>query len=264
MTLGKNDQRSMGTDRQSQVQTIDRCRKGLCGWVFLLLLAVFPFAGAGATFTATLDPPAVAVGESAVLTLTFDSEPSSVPSPPPIPNVQIESQGTTRNMSIVNNRVSSTISYTFAVTPMQAGEFTIPALQAVVSGQTLTSQPLKLLAKQGEQLAFFKLAVPRKEVFVGEVFPVELQVYIRQGILNADNILQQFDDFSGSALKAEGVSVLRTAHARRRQLQVDGNPYQVATLVSALSALKTGALTINSMDVKFTLQIPVNSRSFFH
>src|SRR5262249_14337687 len=112
-------------------------------------------------------------------------------------------------------------------------------------------------------LAFFKLAIPRKEVFVGEVFAVELQVYIRQGILNADSILQQFDDFSGSALKAEGVSVLRTAHARRRQLQVDGNPYQVATLVSALSALKTGALTINSMDVKFTLQIPVNSRGFF-
>src|SRR5262249_53950504 len=34
------------------------------------------------------------------------------------------------------------------------------------------------------------------------------------------------------------------------------------TLVSALSALKTGTLTIDSMDVKFTLQLPVNSGRF--
>src|SRR6185369_746409 len=57
-------------------------------------------------------------------------------------------------------------------------------------------------------------------------------------------------------------SVLRMAHARRRQTQVEGNTYQVATLVSALSALKTGTLSIGSMDVKFVLQLPLSPGRF--
>jgi hypothetical protein len=77
-----------------------------------------------------------------------------------------------------------------------------------------------------------------------------------------DNIFQNFDEFNGPCLKAEGFSVLRMAHARRRQTQVEGNTYQVATLVSALSALKTGTLSIGSMDVKFVLQLPLSPGRF--
>jgi hypothetical protein len=222
---------------------------------------VFP-----ATFTATLDRGTVAVGEAATLTLSFEGgEPRNIPVPPPVDNLQIESQGTSRNLSIVNNQISSAISHSFTVIPTQPGEYTIPALQAEVGGQVLTSQPLKLVAKRGEKLAFFKLVLPRKEVYVGEVFPVELQVHIRDGVANAENILQNFDEFNGSPLKAEGFSILRTAHARRGQKQVEGSIFHVATLVTALSALKTGELTIGSIDVKFTLQLPMDQgrSSFF-
>jgi len=231
-------------------------------WAALFLFTTGWANGLAATFTATLDRATVAVGESAVLTLNFDGEPKEIPSPPAIANLQIESQGSSRSMTIVNNQVSSTISHTFTLTPLQQGEYTIPALQAEVVVQVLKSEPLKLVAKPGERLAFFKLVLPRKEVFVGEVFAIELQVYIRQGVANADNILQNFDEFNGPCLKAEGFSVLRMAHARRRQAQVEGNTYQVATLVSALSALKTGTLSIGSMDVKFVLQLALSPGRF--
>src|SRR5258707_500523 len=74
--------------------------------------------------------------------------------------------------------------------------------------------------KAGEQWAFRKLVVPRKEAFVGEVLAVELQVYIRDNVANAENILQFFDGFGGAPLKAEGFSVLKTVHGQRRAARV--------------------------------------------
>jgi len=40
---------------------------------------------------------------------------------------------------------------------------------------------------------FLKLAVPKKEVYVGEVVEVQLQLYIREGVANAQNIYQWFE-----------------------------------------------------------------------
>ena len=175
-------------------------------------------------------------------------------------------EGSSRNISIVNGQVSASISQNFALTPTQPGEYIIPALKAEVGGQVLTTQPLKLTAVKadstaadgaGEKLAFFKLFVPRKEVYVGEVLAVEFQVYVREGLANGENILQSFDQYGGCPVKAEGVSILKTAHAQRRRVRVGNATYGVATLVTSLSPVKTGPLTLGSMDVTLTLQIPL-------
>ena len=230
----------------------------------------FPTMLGAASFTATLDRETVTVGESATLSLKFEGgEPKQMPSPPPIANLQVTGQGSSRNISMDNGHFSSSLSQNFALTPTQPGVYTIPALQAQVGGQILTSPPLKLTAVKasataannaGEQLAFFKLFIPRKEVYVGEVFAVEFQVFIREGVANAENILQSFDAYAGCPIKAEGVSVLKTAHAQRRRTRVGNAIYNVATLVTSLSPVKTGSLSVGSMDVNLTLQLPVAGR----
>src|SRR4051812_17773182 len=97
-----------------------------------------------ATFTATLDRDTVAVGETATLTLTFEGgDPESLSSFD-IPNIQVESRGTSRNFSIINGQASSSVTQTLLLSPSQPGDYTIPALQARIAGQTLTSTPLKL------------------------------------------------------------------------------------------------------------------------
>ena len=204
------------------------------------------------------------------LSLKFEGgEPRQMPGLPAIANLQITSEGSSRNISILNGQVSSTVSQNLSLTPTQPGDFIIPALRAEIDGQVLTTQPLRLKAVKasasagsgsGEQLAFFKVFVPKKEVYVGEVFAVEFQVYIREGVANAENILQNFDAYGGCPLKAEGVSVLKTAHAQRRRTRAGNAIYNVATLVTSLSPVKTGTLTIGSMDVNLTLQLPVGTR----
>jgi hypothetical protein len=232
-----------------------------------LLLAFAPGRLSAATFTATLDREAVTVGETATLTLSFEGgEPKAIPTPPPQNNLQIIGQGSSRNVSIINGQVTASIAQSFALIPMQPGEYTIPALTAQVGNQVLTSQPLKLAAvkaattaadSSGDKLAFFKLFLPRKEVYVGEVFAVEFQVYVRDGLANEEEILQSFERYGGCPLKAEGFSILKTAHAQRRRARIGNSTYGVATFVSSLSPLKTGALNIGSIEVPLTLQIPL-------
>ena len=208
------------------------------------------------------------VGETATLSLTFKGgEPKSIPALPQLPNLQIAGGGSSREHAHRERPgLGQHLVQTFALTPTQPGEFIIPALKAEIGGQVLTTQPLKLTAVKadssaanaaGEKLAFFKLFVPKKEVYVGEILAVEFQVYVREGVANAENILQSFEQYGGCPLKAEGVSIFKTAHAQRRRMRAGNASYGVATLVTSLSPVKTGPLTIGSMDVTLTLQLPL-------
>jgi hypothetical protein len=246
-----------------------RSQTGLRLLFALLFLPLWsaPLVIRAASFTATLDRETVTVGETATLSLSFQGgEPKAIPALPQLPNLQIAGQGTARNMRIENGQVSASISQTFALTPTQPGEFIIPALKAEIDGKVLTTAPLKLTAVKappsaaaatGEKLAFFKLFVPKKEVYVGEILPVEFQVYVREGVANAENIWQGFDQYDGCPVKAEGVSIFKTAHAQRRRARVGNANYGVATLITSLSPVKTGPLTLGSMEVNLTLQLPL-------
>ena len=237
---------------------------------FALLVLCCPSMLIGASFTATLDRDTVAVGESAVLSLKFEGgQPTQMPSPPSLPNLQVAGGGTSRNISIVNGQYSSTISQEFSLTPMQPGQYTIPAMRAEIGGQVLTTPALKLTAVKpgasanggtGDRLAFFKVIVPRKEVYLGEVCEVQFQVYVREGVANAENILQSFESYSGCPIKAEDVTLLKTAHAQHRRMQVGNAIYYVATLVTSLAPVKPGTVSIGSMDVNLTLQLPTGNR----
>jgi hypothetical protein len=104
-----------------------------------LLLWCLPSILGAASFTATLDRETVTVGESLTLSLKFEGgEPKQMPSPPPIANLQVTSEGSSRNISIVNGQFSSSVSQNFTLTPTQPGDYTIPALRAEVGGQILT------------------------------------------------------------------------------------------------------------------------------
>ena len=240
-----------------------------------LLLWAAPSVLRAASFTATLDRDTVTVGESATLSLTFKGgQPKLIPDLPQLPNLQIAGEGSSQSMIIDNGQFSASFVQTFALTPTQPGEFVIPSLKAEIGGQVLTTTPLTLKAVKagssaangaGEQLAFFKLFVPKKEVYVGEILAVEFQVHIRDGVANGEGLLQEFERYGGCPIKAEGVSIFKTAHAQRRRARVGNANYVVTTLITSVSPVKTGPLTLGSMDVTLPLQVPLpgQPRDFF-
>ena len=246
-----------------------RSQRGLWGaFAFLAaLLWLAPAALHAASFTATLDRENVTVGESANLTLRFDGgQPAEVPSPPALPNLQISHGRPMQWQQNINGQQSFGMTLTYALTPTQPGEFNLPALRAEVGGQVLTTPPLKLTAVKaptsaadnaGDKLAFFRLLVPKKEVYAGEIVSVQLQVCVREDVANAQGILQWFQNFEACPLKAEGVSIIKTAHAQFQQGRIGNHVYGVVTFITSLSPIKTGPITLTSTEFPMTLQIPL-------
>src|SRR2546426_48518 len=62
-----------------------------------------------APFSALLDRTTIALGETATLSLTFTGgSPQNAPSPPSVPNLDIQYVGPSSQFSVINGQVSST------------------------------------------------------------------------------------------------------------------------------------------------------------
>jgi hypothetical protein len=207
---------------------------------------------AAATFTVSLDRIIITLGEGAILSLDFENgEPGDLPAMPVIPNLNFSSNpGRSRSsqISLVNGiqSVTSSVIFTYTVTPAQPGEYTIPALTAQVGNQTVTSQPVKLTVLKpgvvmpaqaiGDQLAFTKLLIPKQKVFVGEVIRAQFQLYLREGVLNLDNLQ--------ISPQAEGFTVGKMQQERPTGTRVGNTGYNILPVIMLFTPVKVGTLNL--------------------
>src|ERR1700690_2849634 len=200
-----------------------------------------------ATFTASLDRDTLALGESATLSLTFeDGSPKDVPLPPSVSGLQINYVGqSSQFIGSINGQTKSTVTHNFTLTPQQTGEFDIPSLAAEVNGQRLSSEPLKLTVRppntpppsainSGSEIAFMKLTLPKKEVYVGEVVAAELRIYLRDDV-------QNFANFQFISTPAAGFTVGKMAQQSVQRAQLGNHIYSVVPLSVPLTVVKGGA-----------------------
>jgi hypothetical protein len=218
-----------------------------------------------ATFSATLDRDTITLGENATLSLTFTGgQPKDVPSPPNVPNLQIAYVGPSSQFSFINGQVSSTVTHNFVLAPRQAGDYTIPALTVQVGSETLSSQPvtLKVLkpnapppeaVNSGTQLAFIKLVLPKQEVYVGETFVAQLQVYLNGQV-------QRYGGLQPTSFPADGFNIGNSLYGQTHQAQVGNAVYTVVPVNVVLKAIKTGSLTVGPVTANVTVELPSNRR----
>jgi hypothetical protein len=237
------------------------------GFIFpgavLLFLAVLNFSVAparAANFTASLDRDAITLGESATLSLTFEGGQSKNVPTPDVPGLQIVNSGTSQNVSFINGAMSSTVTVTFSVTARQPGEFTIPALTADVNGQQLSTEPLKLTVLKadapaaaaiasGNEIAFMKLSLPQKKVYVGQMLTAQLQVCLRDDV-------QNFGNFQFTGQPADGFTINKMAQGQQQRAQIGNRIYTVIPLTFALTAVKSGPLSLGPFTASATLVLP--------
>jgi len=225
-----------------------------------LFFALLPLTGRAATFTASVDRDTITLGESVTLSLAFGGgQPQNAPAPPQIPNLQITYIGPSSQFSVINGQVSSSITYNFTVTPRQAGDYTIPALSTDVGGEKLSSQPftLKVLKpsapppeamNSGSQLAFLKLVLPKKALYVGETIAAQMQVYVLNKVGLAGLQLTSFP--------ADGFNVGKMVESQRRQTQIGNSLYTIIPVNFTLKAIKGGPLTLGPVTANATLELP--------
>lgn len=113
----------------------------------ILSAAIAPAADADdVVVTATVSPPVVSLGSDAVLTVTVQGKfrRTAAPQLPDLDDFYIHESGTSQNFSLVNGQMSSSITYTYALSPQKEGTFTIAPITFTIEDKEYTADPVTL------------------------------------------------------------------------------------------------------------------------
>jgi len=227
--------------------------------IFAVLLGMVLTASVeGANFTASLDRDVISMGENATLTLSFENgRPTRMPEIPSIPNLQIaDNGGESSQTTIVNGSVTTSLNRTFTVTPTQAGKYVIPSLKAEIDGRAFSSQPLALTVGQAGKvstdMAFLRLIIPKNQVYLGEVLPVELQVYF-QGARSLEP----------PHFKEEGFTLGKLIQGGESQTVRNGHRYEILPLKTYVVPVKAGTIDLGPVTMSLQVARPNSRVDFF-
>ncbi len=242
----------------------------LVGLLLSLLLLAFSLPlQAAVEVSASINARSFPIDRVATLTLTASGVRSFTPVLPKVDGLLFHRRGQSTQMSLVNGSYSSSVTSQFLVEATRTGSFTIPpivirnssgssktqaisfevtaAQSAVVQTQ---SQPrnvatTRLRSGEADTVAFLRLTPVKKKSYSGEVVPIQIKVYFRDGIQANLNTLPQ--------LKGEGfvLEELSRSPEKTREL-IHNTPYTVLTWNSSLSGIKEGEHTV-SVELEATL-----------
>ena len=215
----------------------------------LLVLAVVLCLGLGrlaeaAQVTAQADRSVVTQGEALNLTLKFDGlQIQDRPALPPIPNFQVDQSQSARGFNFNGQTIITTFQY--VLIPTAVGDLTIPSLSFAVGGQTFRTQPIPVKVVKAAAAvpsanaeipaAFGKLVVSRTQIYVGEVFPIEIQLYVHSSRMG---ILQQV-----SKVFEDGFRLTEFRGPFEQNVQVNNQAYRLKAYRAIATAVKTGTFS---------------------
>lgn len=218
----------------------------------LLLLTLIPSASA-ITVSASLDADTIRLGEATTINVTCNGgRPRSLPRLTAVDGLQFGYAGESSQTTIINGQISQSFTYAFRVQPQKEGRFVIPPIQVDLGGQIVPTGPLTLTVQAANsrspeanplaKYAFMHLVVPTTNVFVGEVFPVEMKLYFLAG----QNL--QIPQAIGDGFR---FTILRPISSQGRE-QFGNNLYNVISFRTGAIATRTGNVPL-TFETELTL-----------
>ncbi len=226
---------------------------------------------------ATIEPSQISVGQSAQLTITSSGTGMEPVTMPDVAGLEFRIIGQSRRIEIINGATLATTSIIVRVTPQAPGIFTIP-------GITPKSQPLVLrvnpdngagnpspsrapgwlgaakppagasangIRMTADGSAFVRLVLPKRDIYVGESIPVDIEVGLRSGFVTSLNGLPTL---TGGEFTLNNLS----HQPERVEKLIDGKPYTLLTWHSVIAAVKPGQY---SLSVETPLTVKIRTRS---
>ncbi|MEM9991778.1 MAG: BatD family protein, partial [Bacteroidota bacterium] len=148
---------------------------------------------------------------------------------------------------IINGNVSSTLSYSFILTPRKMGTYKIAPATVDVQGQTLSTQALQVEIVEGKQgnddqtEIFLDASTPVQEVYLGQQIPLDYKIYTNKDISSFKILAEsEYQGFYAEELRRYNTRVMK---------EVIGN-IQYSTKIMRRIALfpqQTGTMTIEPM-----------------
>ncbi|MBC8176076.1 MAG: protein BatD [Deltaproteobacteria bacterium] len=251
---------------------------------FILFAGSAQGKGPAGGISARLEPQQITLGDAAVLAVNISGEQTGPPSISPVDGLRFFPMGQSSQYQSINGKTSSTVSYLYQVQAEGSGNYTIPPVRARINGQVRKTEPISLrvsgsggsrslgatrlppsapnIAKQtatssfraGEdnQITFLRVTPSKYRSYVGELVPVRIEAFFRQGLQAR---LNSFPVLSNNAFACQGLNKKPT----QTEEIVDGVPFAVLTWHTAMSAVKEGEHPV-SAELDATLIIPQTSR----
>jgi tetratricopeptide (TPR) repeat protein len=219
---------------------------------FALLLLMAQTATALPKFESSLDRDTIALGESVTLSLTCEGgAPAQQPSLPSMPGIQFAGSSFSQQSFFDGTSSTTKTTYSYVLMPLKEGEFTIPALKVEIEGTRLTCQPLKLKVIKGSvprpdgtpEPVFVKINAPKKEIYLGEVLPIEIQCYCQ----NATDI--QLPQLAADGFLAGSMPDHRQQAPR---VTISNAVYNLLSFKLPVTATKTGTLPLGPATWRLT------------
>jgi len=241
--------------------------------VVLLLLVAAPTLAADARMMAEIRPTEIPLGQTARLVVTITGV-QNAPAPriPAVDGLAIQSLGQTTSVQIVNGEVNAEVSHNFLLEPARTGTFTIPALAMQVDGERVTTRALSLRVVAADAVpragiapkggpdgaaepapVSLRLNAPQRDLFVGELLPVQLTLYIREGV--------RVTEVTAPTFVGEAFTVSRPQDAQPEQTTevIDGVRWVVATFPLAISPVTAGEFPLTGK-IEVTAYLPGGRR----
>lgn len=207
---------------------------------------------AAESFTVSIEPSLLETGEEATLTMQFENiTPQAAPDVSRLADFVVSYTGQSSGAQFNNGQVTRTISLTYQLKPNKAGDLVFPALTVQADGKNYASRPVPLKVVEAGQKAkitgqteeaFLRIVLPHPEVFVGELFSVEIHLYALEGQLGPDPELQTEGFTFGPKIKGAG-----------NREPVNGRSYNHIAYTTTAIAAKTGTLNLGPAKMMFGL-----------
>lgn len=203
---------------------------------------------------------------AAILTITVSgARKGAAIALPTIDNLQLHSRGQSSQINMVNNNITSMVSYNYLVRGTQPGGYTIPPITVTIGNETFTTKPLTFtILPTGQQkrsahkevavkdIAYIKIS-PIGTHYPGEIVPITLKVYLDRQYRSDISTLPVLH---GAGVVMEQLSTT----PQQTQENIGGKNFHVITWETTLSGIKTGKHPI-SFSLDGTLMIPQKRRS---
>jgi tetratricopeptide (TPR) repeat protein len=212
-------------------------------------------------FDVSLDRGTISLGDSAVLSMTFeDCAPSGMPSLAPIANLQFGGQSEKESFSLIGASMTRKTIYSLELHPTKEGNFTIPSIEAMASGTRLKSRPITLKVLKGNapppavdaDVAFVRIVPATNIIYLGQVLPVELQCYCQDNVRNPQMPQFTSDNFI--------IGELPNTHQQAPHVRMGNTDYNLFTFRFPATAIKTGKFNLGPATWSLTV---LGQRNFF-
>jgi hypothetical protein len=217
--------------------------------------------------TAVLTSSETAVGQPVELQIKVNGARNAAPpSEISVDGLDIRSTGQMQSFEMRNFSVSSSVTFNYTVMPLRSGRFKIPRQIINAGGSSLRTEELTLEVSGSSSrqsttgnrstldprdIAAAELIIPKKNVYVGELIPVEIRVRIDARVRFDGNAIM-----AGPQVSGQGFTVQKAQRPIEKQETINGRRFNVFIYKTAIAAAKSGSLEVGPAQLEALMQWP--------